>query len=191
MKMRYFITLFLAAIITTSFSCQQKKNSTAVSNELPNDSIPISPTTMAPNIADKKTGDERKDTVPVVRIAIQQMQAQLLDSGSQIGKPGDLLLTFTGSGFVFTDKNPAVVAGGMRFEETYINEKGTELYAVIPAGSKERMAAAARGGLQVVNPGKQPATATIKEQTTEIIKRADSDKKVKLVFGKFGVERRE
>ncbi len=189
MKIRSTLSLLFIVLIYVSFACQQKKAAT-VSNELPNDTIPISPTTMAPNVSDKKADERKTDTVPAkARIVLQQMQAQVLDTGTQIGKPGDLLLTFTGSGFVFTDKNPAVMAGGIRIEDTYSNEAGTEFYAVIPAASKERMAVAARGGLQVINPDNE--SATFKEQTMEIMKRADTDKKVKLVFTKFGVTRKE
>ncbi len=189
MKIRSFLSLLFVVMISISFACQQKKTAT-VSNELPNDSIPVSPTGMAPNVSDRKTDERRTDTVPVkARLALQQMQAQVLDTGTQIGKPGDLLLTFTGSGFVFTDKNPVLMAGGMKFEETYSNEAGTEFYAIIPAATKERMSIASRGGLQVINPDNE--SATFKEQTMEIMKRADSDKKVKLVYTKFGVGRRE
>ncbi|MGH2553944.1 MAG: hypothetical protein ACRDEB_09515, partial [Chitinophagaceae bacterium] len=158
-------------------------------NRLPDDSTAISPVTMAPNVSDKMEKKTRIDTVPgKTRIVISQMQAQVLDTGTQIGKPGDLLLTFTGRGFVFTERNPMVISAGLKFEDTYSNEEGTEFYVVIPAESKARLTAAARGGLQIVNPDNE--SATFKEQTMEMIQKADGGKKVKLVFTKYAVTRR-
>jgi hypothetical protein len=189
MKKIYFIILFFVLVVFQNFGCQQKKG-TAKSPQPINDSTSISPITMGPEAVDKAvTKTERKDTMPKTRITIKDMQAQVLGEGTQIGKAGDMLLTFTGQGFVFTESNPVLVTGGLKFDNTYSNEDASEFYVVIPAESKERLTAVAQRGMQIINPDNE--SATFKEAGTEIMKRADGSKKVMLVYTKFGVARKE
>jgi hypothetical protein len=189
MKIKLFLPLLFVFVTFQNFSCQQKKDS-GQTIQIINDSTPISPTSMGPEAVEKTTDKiERKDTVPSkTRIIIKDLQAQVLAEGTQIGKPGDMLLTFSGQGFVFTERNPVLLAGGLKFDNTYSNEDASEFYVVIPADSKERLKAAARGGLQIINPDKE--SATFKEGGGEIIKKADDIKKVMLVYTKFAVTRK-
>ncbi|NOT52290.1 MAG: hypothetical protein HOP10_13550 [Chitinophagaceae bacterium] len=187
--MKYILSLLFVAMLTTVFACQQKKT-TGQGPQLPNDTTAISPNTMAPGMKEKPGDKTVRIDTSRVPLAVTKADAQVLDAGTQIGKPGDLLLTFTGSGFIFTNSNPALIAGGIRFDNSFANEANTELYVVIPAESKARLSTAvARGGLQLSNPGNQ--VIGIKELSADQLKRADEDKKVKLMYAKFGVERRE
>lgn len=189
MKMKYILSILFVAMLTTVFACQQKKT-TGQGPQLPNDSTAISPNTMAPGVKEKPDDKTARIDTSRVPLTVTKVDAQVLDAGTQIGKPGDLLLTFAGSGFIFTNSNPSLMIGGMIFDSSFANEANTELYVLIPAGSKARLSTAvARGGLQLSNPGNQ--AIAIKELSADQLIRADADKKVKLVYTKFGVERRE
>ncbi len=189
MKKISFILLLFVFVVFQNFACQQKKTTAKVSKTL-NDSTPISPNTMGPEAVDKApVTTERKDTVPRGKMMIREMQAQVLGEGTQIGKPGDMLLTFIGRGFLFTESNPVLMVGGLKFENTYSNEDATEFYVVIPAESKERLTAVAARGLQIINPDDE--SITFKAEGAAIMKRADASKKIILVYTKFAVGRKE
>lgn len=157
------------------------------------DSTQLSPSIPGPG-ANNLTSDKgpSRDTTPIrkTELVLREVQVQTLDSSTKIGKPGDMLLTITGGGFAFTESNPAVMAGSSKYDQTYSNEEGTELYVVIPAQEKQRFAAQVRGELRVINPGMGNTGAAIKQQGAELMRKADGGDKVALVYTKFGVARK-
>jgi hypothetical protein len=159
----------------------------------PTDSAQLSPAIAGPEATTSLQQEQgRKDTLPVrkTELVLQDVQVQTLDSTTVIGKPGDWLLTFTGKGFAFTESNPVVMAGSLKYERTYSNEEGSELYVIVPAEEKQRFAAQVRGELRVINPGIGNKGAGIKQQGAELMRKADGGGRVALVYTKYGVTRK-
>jgi hypothetical protein len=183
--MKYILLLPLTALLISCGQPAVKKPATDT------DSSQLSPSIAGPDANSTLNGKATSDTVPVVRrteLVIQDVQAQTLDSTTVIGKPGDLLLTFTGKGFIFTESNPSVKAGGIAYDQTYSNEEGTELYAIIPAQERKRFSSLMRGELRVINPDTQ--SAGIKKEAVELLRKADGGERVALVYTKYGVARK-
>lgn len=190
MKRIAYITFI--AVLLTAYSCGQKQGQSKRTAELPPDTAQLSPLDVGP-YAQKDT-PAVKDTMPraKVQLVVTDVQAQLLDSTTQIGHAGDLLLTFVGSGFIFTNSNPALVAGEMSYNDTHTNEKGTELYVIITTKEMSKMLADIRGGeVGLVNPGLNVRPVMVKQTADEIKRKVGSSKAVGLMYAKFGVERRE
>ncbi|MEN8159490.1 MAG: hypothetical protein ABFS41_05385 [Myxococcota bacterium] len=66
-------------------------------------------------------------------LRVEAFDVRLLGEGTQLGRRGDLLLTFFGSGFLGTSRNPrAVVADTVVLEQTEISGSGEALFVVLP-----------------------------------------------------------
>jgi len=176
------------AILILLTSCENKEQQTSGA-KADADSANVSPSVSGP-VAEIKAPVTKRDTVRPGRkdFVLRDVQAQYLDSSTKIGKAGDLLLTFIGQGFIFTEHNPAVILRDKRYDDTYSNEDGSELYVIIPAAETGRFAAAVRDSIRVVNPGNQ--TAALKQDGKEIMSKASKAGKTGLIFTTYGVTRR-
>lgn len=174
-------------LLVVLISCENKQQQTTATDI--KDSSNISPSIGGP-VAEIKETVRIKDTVPTGRktLMLRDVQAQLLDSSTKIGKPNDLLLTISGQGFIFTEHNPSVVIGDKKFSDSYSNEDGSELYVIIPAAEVQRFAATLRDSLKIINPGNQ--AASIKQDGKEIISKASKAGKTGLIFTTYGVTRK-
>lgn len=157
------------------------------------DTAQLSPSVGPDQMATEETKNATADTASPRKtdLVLRDADAQLLDSGTVIGKGGDLLITITGRGFAFTANNPAVIAGKVRYDKTYSNEEGSEMYLVIPAKDIDMFFAAARGELQVLNPGIDSRPVSLKVEKEVLMRKAAANSKGVLVFTKFGVARKE
>ncbi|MEQ1678794.1 MAG: hypothetical protein ABL876_19010, partial [Chitinophagaceae bacterium] len=172
-------------------SCGQKKDGATRTGEMPPDTAQLSPLDAGP-VAEVKDVPAVTDTVPRSKrvLTVTDVEAQKLDSSTKIGHAGDLLLTFIGGGFIFTENNPGLIAGEMTYSQTYSNEAATELYVIIPAKEVNRMLAdAKRGGLRIKNPGIGVEPVPLKQTADEITRKLADGKATGLVFTKFGVKR--
>ena len=183
--------LHSSAVILFLFisSCQnQEAQKTASKNGI--DSSQISPSASGP-VAQVRETARKTDTVPVRKndFVLREVQAQTLDTSTKIGKPGDLLLTFIGQGFIFTEHNPSLVFGNVKYDNTYSNEDGSELYVIIPAADVSRFAAGIRDSIRIMNPGNQ--TASLKQDGKEIMSKASKAGSVGLIYTTYGVTRKK
>ena len=183
------ISHFIVILFFFLGSCQNNQEQNKVA-KAGSDSTDISPAVSGP-VAQIKEPARKMDTVPSGKkdFVLKELQAQILDSSTKIGKPGDLLLAFIGQGFIFTEHNPAVIVGNKKYDDSYSNEEGTELYVIIPSAEVARFAAAIRDSIKVMNPGKQ--TASLKKDGKEIMSDASKAGKTALIFTTYGVTRKK
>ena len=135
-----------------------------------------------------KTG---KDTMPIKKaeFGVHNMEVQQLSDDTKIGKPGDWLITFSGSGFMLTNQEPKLVMEKEDIGTSYVNEEGTELYFVIPEQKRNLVLQQFQAGkLKLVNPDKKEARPPNKPE--EIMAKTNNLEKVALVYTKFGVTRK-
>ncbi len=76
------------------------------------------------------------ETKPADTLKINDIKVQLLGKTTQVGKPGDYLLTLLGSGFVESSISPQLHLGEkLKLSVTFVNSKGNELYIVLSKDS--------------------------------------------------------
>jgi hypothetical protein len=87
-------------------------------------------------------------------LRVDSFQVQRIAGRSDLGAEGDLLITFTGQGFLLTSTAPRVLIGtGLTLESTEVNRSGTELYVLVPASLATRLAGLRFDSVVVANPG--------------------------------------
>ncbi|MCX6319416.1 MAG: hypothetical protein NTW29_19220 [Bacteroidetes bacterium] len=187
--MKKIFILTCSALFILLISCGQpaaKRPATDV------DSSQLSPILNGPGEVRLTTGTATGDTAKPRSIPLEltSVEVQTLDTSTRIGNAGDLLITISGRGFAFTSSNPVVIAGRERYENTYSNEEGSELYVIIPSGNIQRFAAGMAGQLQVINPGVNSKPVSIKQTGNELMRKAGTNEKAALLFTRFAVERR-
>ncbi len=65
-------------------------------------------------------------------LRIDRYELQVLSKNTQLGNPGDRLLTISGAGFYLTATSPSVVINGkLIFEDNTTNGSSTELYVIL------------------------------------------------------------
>ena len=97
---------------------------------------------------------------PLQRVEQEPLGVEVVDVhelaiGTHVGNPGDLLVTFTGSGFMATSKNPVVhLAGGeVILDDTLTDLAGTRLFVLISRETASKVERLRFSDLLIVNPG--------------------------------------
>ena len=87
-------------------------------------------------------------------LRVDSFQVQRISGRSDLGAEGDLLITFSGQGFLLTSTAPRVVIGaGLTLESTEVNRNGTELYVLVPRNMVARIQGVRFDSVVVANPG--------------------------------------
>lgn len=180
------IHTLIILFIVASIACNQKKNGgNATNNDNP------SPSGTGTYDGKEMRIKKSADTLPRKQADLQitGMEAQTLGDSTKIGQPGDVLLTFTGQGFLFTERNPRLQMGREVITETYSNETATELYVVIPAKSMNNLMASLRSGaISIINPDNKQARVT--QNPDEMMNKMKSAERTTLQFTQYGVTRK-
>jgi hypothetical protein len=130
-----------------------------------------------------------------VPLKVIRFEVQQLAEGTAFGKPGDVLLTFIGQGFIDSSLCPRVILSKeFILKDTYLNKKGTELYVIIPAKIIESEIKKMKFKEAIIeNPGgtvkmefKRTRVKILPKDLLEIDPKA---KKVRLIVRKYFVER--
>lgn len=177
-----FSILFLVAVM----ACNQKKNN---GSETANDNP--SPSGTGTYNGKEMRVKKSADTMPRKQVELQVtgMEAQTLGDSTKIGRPGDILLTFTGQGFLFTERNPILRMGKEEISDTYSNETATELYVVVPAKNMNALMAGLRSGaISIVNPDRKEVRVT--QNPEEMTSKMKSAERTTLQYTQYGVTRK-
>lgn len=131
------------------------------------------------------------DTPPqVIRqqpLRVDSFQVQRVAEGSDLGAPGDLLITFWGQGFALTSKAPRLLlTGGFALESTEINRDGTELYVLVPGDQVTRIQGMRFDSVVVDNPGAREDTefarASVRATAARLLRPDPDAPAVRLVY---------
>lgn len=180
------IHTLIILFIVASLACNQKKNDgNATNNDTP------SPAGTGTYNGKEMRIKKSADTLPrkQVDLQVRGMEAQTLGDSTKIGRPGDMLLTFTGEGFLFTERNPVLRMGKEEISDTYSNETATELYVVVPAKSMNTLMGALRSGaISIVNPDKKEVR--VAQNPEEMMNKMKTAERTTLQYTQYGVTRK-
>jgi len=110
-------------------------------------------------------------------MAVQRLETHRLAEGTQLGRPGDLLVTFTGQGFVTTDYAPhATLTEKLVLRNLEVSRDGKQLFVVIPARLQEDVKRASFREIVIQQSGGTSEFARlVVEASPEQLLRVDSD----------------
>ncbi len=87
-------------------------------------------------------------------LAVNSYEFARIGDGSAFGKPGEWLVVVYGQGFLAGEEPPILHLGlAITLREVFVNEVGTELYAIVPPTEVPRLQAAEFQQIAVQNPG--------------------------------------
>lgn len=124
---------------------------------------------------------------PVPPLRVQRLEVNELADGTHAGRPGDLLVTLHGQGFLETARAPRLEIGGkIVLEDTMANPAGTELYVVLPRPRIPEVQALRFQEVVVRNPGAREKTeharATVRATPADLRAPAPGAPRARLVF---------
>lgn len=125
--------------------------------------------------------------VPAARpLSVERFEVHELAEGTALGKPGDLLVTFFGSGFLLTARTPRLrLSDEVVLETTEIGRQGSELYVVVPREQIEAIAGMAFTEVVVENPGhwkEGQGTARVEATPDRLLRPAADAAPVRVVY---------
>jgi hypothetical protein len=120
-------------------------------------------------------------------LRVDSFHVQRVAGGSDLGAPGDLLITFRGQGFALTSKAPRLLlTGGFALESTEINRDGTELYVLVPRNQVTRIEGMRFDSVVVANPGARRDTefarASVRATAARLLRPDPDAAAVRLVY---------
>ncbi len=75
------------------------------------------------------------------QLKVERYEIQRIGEASDLGKPGDILLTVMGTGFYVTARSPQLLFGKeMMVNNAEANKSGTELYVILPQEMVKQLA---------------------------------------------------
>jgi hypothetical protein len=120
-------------------------------------------------------------------LRVDSFQVQRIAAGSALGAEGDLLITFSGQGFMLTSTAPRVLVGaGVTLESTEVNRGGTELYVAVPRSLAARIEGLRFDSVVVANPGEgedtEFARASVRATAARLLRPAAAAPAVRVVY---------